>query len=63
MDIKLEDALNRIKDECESHRNCIDCPLRLHDAVDTLCGIDNTSPNNWRVSQSHLPPRVLSYID
>lgn len=45
---KLVEALQTIKDECNSHINCYTCPMG-NTKVTNSCEVVRRTPNNWDI--------------
>ena len=49
MDMRLDEALRVIRDECRKHRNCVKCPLRRPDDKDRCSVTNSTTPEKWQL--------------
>lgn len=57
----LEAALKTIREECEKHNRCQDCPLRISFKPGSYeCYILNINPHKWLLSSDDgVIPRLL----
>lgn len=51
---ELEQAIITIKQECEKHGQCCDCPLRQDVGDNNGCAIDAKRPDKWKL-RSEIP--------
>jgi hypothetical protein len=59
MEDKLLEALKAVKNECEQHRVCKECPIRVKniDNDEYMCYLRTKNPLNWRFKEE-IPPEV-----
>ena len=46
--MNLNEALKAIKEECEKHNRCKQCPLRTYDGGS--CCVTTKTPENWSIA-------------
>ena len=52
---KLIEALKVIKEECEKHDVCKECPFGSGDGF--VCCVEDTTPDNWKINDK--PTKAL----
>lgn len=58
--MELLEALKVIKEECEKHLKCSECPLRTKSSCEHLCGIKENNPDRWKLKNEDIRiPRVF----
>lgn len=48
---ELVEALKKIKEECEVHSKCIDCPMSKNLGSIGTCLVKENSPRWWKINE------------